>query len=176
MGVLKKVVKKYPNGNIHEEYTTNECGDKFGEYKEFDMNGKCKTLYYYEDDVMKRHCIDFYENGNKEYETIYYGTDISFRTFIHYYENGQIETSTDMLDDDYHGQYLEYYENGTLKEDTQYRNYYKWGISKKWHSNGKLEVEEVYGLYEKLNGTRKEWDYQGKLIKEENYLDGRLVK
>jgi antitoxin component YwqK of YwqJK toxin-antitoxin module len=123
MGVLKKVVKKYPNGNIHEEYTENECGDKFGEYKEFDVNGKLKTLYYYEDDVMKRHCIDFYENGNKEYETIYYGTDISFRTFIHYYENGQIETSTDMLDDDNHGKHLEYYEDGKLKEEVQYRNY-----------------------------------------------------
>ncbi len=176
MGQLKKVIKYHSNGKIYEEFTENECGDKFGEYKEYDLNGKLIALHFYDDNVMKKHCIDFYENGEKEYETIYYGSDISFHTFINYYENGQIKTSSDKIDDDFHGPYLEFYEDGTKKEETTYNNFYKIGLSKKWHPNGQLESEEEYGPYEKLNGFKRTFNYKGELIKEEFYVNGVLHK
>lgn len=166
----------HDNGKVHEEYTTNECNKKFGEYKEWDIHGKLIAWHYYEDSVMLKHCIDFYENGNKEYETIYFSEDISVRTFIHYDKNGKIMISTDFRGDDIHGWNKTFYENGEKEEETYYQDFYKSGICKKWYPNGILQSEEEYGPYEKLNGYSREWDYQGKLIKEEFYVDGVLQK
>lgn len=171
-----KRITRHENGQINEEYFIDSQGKINGEYKEWDENGIIIAHHYYENNVEKKRCTDFYENGNKKYETELNYSDENLTKLNHYYMNGQLRSSTERKDSDLHGLKIQFYENGNKREETYYQDYYKSGISQKWFPNGQLEVYEEYGHFEKLNGYRRVWKQNGDLIKEEVYENGVLIK
>ena len=68
----------------------------------------------------------------------------------------------------------EYWDNGKLKRET-HRKDGELGLKTIWYESGQKEVE-IQFKNGKENGLRKEWDEDGKIIYEGNFVDGVLEK
>jgi len=80
------------------------------------------------------------------------------------YPNGNLAYYMTVLEGAKHGDSVEFYRSGNLKEFTPMRYGTLTGKSISWHDNGNLRSEKV-GKYGGVLSF-KEWDEDGKLIKE----------
>jgi len=92
-----------------------------------------------------------------------------------FYQDGKREKSgfTRRGKDD--GLYREYYPNGRLKYEYHYDLGKKVDVWKSWYADGTPYTERHFED-DRLNGKVLVWDENGKLAKEYDYVDGRLVK
>ncbi len=90
-----------------------------------------------------------------------------------YYPNNKLESVIPLLDSLRHGVAKFYFENGKLKEERTYNNGKVDGIVKHYYKSGTLK--DIYSI---LNGKREGnytlYDEKGKVIKEVNFVGGKI--
>lgn len=127
------------------------------------QNGQKKSETHYIDDMVNGSQIKWYKNGQKK-EQRKYINGFPKGLFTSWYENGQ-KASEVFIDGIYPVQQgIDGFGGGDKYE----------GIEIKWHSNGQKKSEGKYtdGI---INGIWKQWDENGKLIKTEEYKNGKLI-
>ena len=67
----------------------------------------------------------------------------------------------------------EYYNNENLKFEGEYRNGEKNGKCKEYYGDGELEFEGEYSNERRWNGIAKGYDFDGRIIHEIKYLNGK---
>ena len=101
--------------------------------------------------------IDYYPNGQKEYEELYHksGEYILYRNF--YYENGQMQSTLNLINKkDNIFEKIEYYPNGNLKE------------------KGNMLFNKSLGDYQKT-GKWYSYNEKGQVISEEYYYKNKII-
>ena len=114
----------------------------------------------------------FYNSGRvKEKFTMKSGL-INGQVFS-YYENGSIESIRNFIDEKEDGKSIFWSKDGKLEFETTYRGGIRHGFRKEYHDYFTSE-----GFYEngKEAGQWKYIDTSGKLIKVENYKNGKLLR
>ncbi len=177
----------FPNGQFHHTETRFGIGMCDYEMMSWFEDGKVRIeRKCYTDSCVYR---SFYHNGQLKKKDIdlpgYYGTLVWARS-VEYYENGQLMyTPVDLLT--YQIQTItNYYSSGAKKLRKNWSGASVFGTWEEWYENGKVKVKGQYaerdpaykGEYtlSKKVGTWKYYTEEGKLVKEEFYEDGTLVK
>lgn len=170
-------IKWYKNGAINW-YMYLKDGRMSFPYFSFHLNG-----------MLERYC-DYDRKLNREFEKVWQPNGILSQETISidstedgwivkdYYESGNLSRIANYNVP--RGYWVEYYENGKIGlegyiENTQFCQIGRW---REWHENGQLN-REYYFKTDTPNvpdSTWSWWDIDGKLIKQESYKDGKLVK
>lgn len=154
-GQLTNYKNYYPNGN-KERY-----------YRHIDLN-KSKLSLYYSDGVLKSEIVyfdknpvkweDYYPSGKLEYEEVYDKSYEYYKKKNSYFKDGTPKSILE-LDNKKKLLYIkqEYFENGQVKME------------------GQIRYNQAIYDYQKI-GKWKIYNKDGKLIKEQKWLDGKLEK
>lgn len=117
---------------------------------------------------------DYHQSGKPRLEARYdAGKLVSSKVW---YENGQLAEAVTVSGDTW--TIRRYGEAGRLEEETvaQFRDGHKVSeLAKVWYENGQLKTEAGFASG-KLQGTLKEYDPSGALVRHEVYEQGTLVK
>ena len=113
---------------------------------------------------------------------------------VAYFDNGNISRSFRVKNGVLDGKAKVFYENGNCKKEMFFKNGEIHGNAKQWHESGKLEIEDIEkngttnrtvyredgSIYltmsfqnHQLNGVRKTYDVNGKIVEEIDYTDGK---
>lgn len=152
-GQLQTFKNYFPNGQMERRFGL--VDEDHAKLQVFYESGKKKSIVKYTFGNVKE-WVDYYENGNVEYEEKF---DNNFEFVIFrdsYYENGKPQS--------------------TMKfENKKDHTYYK----KEYYENGKIAAEGLVHFFDLIGDYRKidEWkiyDKNGKLVKTEAYVNGKL--
>ena len=142
-------------------------------------NDTCISYRYYLSGKIETHDISYHDSTD-------FQNDLGWHFQLKYYENGQkmFEPVNPRLKGSQ--PYIEYYESGQKRVETTMFNYVSYiGLYSEWYSSGQLICTGNYAEFgRKYLGTSStdkdgKWSYyneSGKLIKEEFYEEGKLVK
>jgi len=178
----------FRNGNL-KSWSTQlpNCGNCWNS-REWNQEGKLLIQTDYANDTLTT--IHYYTSGVVSKRNIHYLDTIHPRTMVwhysvEYYENGQ--RKYDPVDPNLREPeaYTEYYESGQKKLETTLLEHTYLGSYTFWYSNGQIKIRGQYidgGLSQfgfpksNMDGTWSYYNESGKLIKEEFYEEGKLVK
>jgi antitoxin component YwqK of YwqJK toxin-antitoxin module len=175
----------YEDGQVDEEYIINkphkakyEVGDiisyktKFNYYDNGQMKGErhFKELFtdiawYCEDDPVLVKTAKMHPSNQ----------DILHGKHIEWYENGQISEETNYKDNKEDGKMASWYKDGQKLAEGNYKNDELNGKWISWYEDGQ-KSQEGKSINGKKEGKWTEWDENGKIIVQDNYKGGKLVK
>jgi antitoxin component YwqK of YwqJK toxin-antitoxin module len=139
-----------------------------GIYKSFYLNGKPKTVGFYDQNTPDSLWTYYFENGNiKMRGTLKKG--INTGKWVYYFENGQKSMSGKLVKNKKEGAWQYFYENGNLKIEGQYKNGQKTGEWQYFYENGKKKATTVF---EGISGHYKEFYPSGALKAEGKNISG----
>ncbi|MFN4234900.1 MAG: hypothetical protein ACK4IK_08850 [Bacteroidia bacterium] len=153
-GQLKVYKNFYPDGTLEREFKS--VGLSNGELTTFYRSGKLKTKSLCTETFVLKY-EEYFENGQLEYLEEYDKKGEYYIRTQNYFENGKPESILELKDPKkliYTK--IEYYENGNIKE------------------NGAIYYSRSSGDYYKTD-IWKEFDENGKLIKEITYENGKPI-
>lgn len=155
----------YPNGQLklQGDYSNDTCT-----WINYYPSGKLEEVSVNYHDTMDSEGVHgwhyharYYENGQKKYEPINPNLRGS-EPFVCYYESGNKQCVTTLYHyTNYIGSYIEWYDNGQIKEKGEYAD-----LGRKYLGFPSTDK----------TGTWSYYNESGKLIKEEFYEEGKLVK
>lgn len=154
-GKLTLYTNYYPNGTTEREFKL--VTERKNEMKKYFMDGKLKSekLYFEGTTISWK---DYYENGQLSYEEEYTKDDHKLLKRFSYFNDGKPELIFQPVDSDKHGlrySHREFYSNGKIKEEFQML----------YNSDSSDFIKD---------GDDKEYDENGTLTAENNYLSGSL--
>jgi uncharacterized protein len=190
----------YPDGTISGEASYIN-GNQQGIRKEYSRAGLLLNQYIFKENVLDGPTISYYNIGEafKEYEgkykegklndTLYEFHDngvLKSSKFMSngkvgngyiktFHRNGQLATTVNKINGLFEGIFRAYNYNGKLSQEGQYLGGIEIGTWKTYYDNGKLEEEIQYDEKGKKNGILKNYDLDGKIIYEMEYLKGEVV-
>ena len=172
---VKKIESTYENGTIKESYSVQKDDPtlKHGIYQKFDENEKLIEVSNYENGKINNERQLFYPSGQLMVSE-HYTNNVFNGTYTAYYESGNKMEEGVFEDNLMIGVWNYYYDlpEDIIKEEIRYIDNIENGAFKEYHKNGELKSEGTYkDEYE--DGPYKEFDNQGRLIKEINYTMGR---
>ncbi len=94
-------------------------------------------------------------------------------TIIEHYESKTVIVQDKVKENNEISETKEYYSNGKIKKETKIVN--GEGTTTTYYENGKIETLTPY-KNNKINGSVKKYDKEGKLLKETSYKDGVEIK
>ena len=166
----KKSEGTYRNGNL------------IGKYEKWFKNGTKKWEVYNNDDGTRdstKLTIQWYENGQKQFEGYWKNTDDTAGVWIgkytEWHKNGQKKNEGTFKDGEKDGKWSGWHENGQKKYEETHKDGELDGKYISWDENGQKWSEETYKNGE-LNGKVTGWYENGEKEWEETYQDGELVK
>ena len=126
---------------------------------------------YFEKIIYKQ---NFYPDGRLKNKTGYIG-ELRFGRSVSYYNNGQKKKDCEYFKDKIIGVEVVWYEDGTMESEISYKNSQYHGESHWWWPSGdnKLRAQFMNGL---RHGFYKKYSSSGKLILDEEYENGNLIK
>ena len=137
-------------------------------------NGQKKYEGHYDETDPVGDHISWYENGNKEYESIELDESVEMSTC--WYDNGQMKSKGVRTDYFETGVWTFWYENGNKKSEGSYKGEDgRDGEWKFWHSNGQLAC---IGIHKGFGGDGL-WaffDETGKKVHEREYRELELLE
>ena len=137
-------------------------------------NGQKKYEGYYDETEPVGDHTAWYENGNKEYESIEISESLEMSTY--WYENGQIKSKGVRTNYFESGLWTFWFENGNKKSEGCFEGEDgregKWRF---WHSNGQLACSGVCKGF-RGDGLWAFWDEPGKKIHEREYRENELLE
>ena len=155
-----------------EDYKNNEIRKnsfKNGEIVQQDIYSKNKILkakkFFLENGKIK--IMTYYENGNKQEETIFMGNLLDGEAFA-YYTSGKLREKDFFKNGKREGEAIIYYENGNIKQKSLFKNDIREGELSMYYPSGKLRQIGKY-INGKLNGEVIEY-YENGVIKEKAYF------
>jgi len=123
--------------------------------------------------------IQWYENGQKQFEGYWKNTDDTAGVWIgkytEWHKNGQKKNEGTFKDGEKDGKWSGWHENGQKKYEETHKDGELDGKYISWDENGQKWSEETYKNGE-LNGKVTGWYENGEKEWEETYQDGELVK
>lgn len=105
--------------------------------------------------------------------TFSFSNENNSATIIEHYESKKVIIQDKVKESEEIRETKEYYSNGKIKKETRIVN--GEGKTTTYYENGKVETITTY-KEGKINGTKKEFDNNGKLLKETLYKDGVEIK
>ncbi len=108
----------------------------------FFANGKPSTIQRYKDGVYHGEIVHYYAEG-PVHEQYQYNQGMLERATV-YYKDGTLQSSTEYLYDQKHGQEKKYYPSGVLKEEIEWFDDEKNGWHRRYRADGSLVSEEYY--------------------------------
>lgn len=189
----------YDNGNIKREGTFTD-GLQEGIQKEYNAAGMLTSSTGLKRDLLDGKFTLFYDLGKdfKNYEGFYREGKIT-DSLLEFYDNGVIASRKKLTDNITNGNVTSYYRNGKiasaeklnnntrdgefkvfftdgkLRQEGQYKEGTEVGLWRSFYKNGVIEEELQYDEKGKKNGISKNYDLDGKLHYELEYLKGELV-
>ncbi|HEY4797788.1 MAG TPA: hypothetical protein VII99_01815, partial [Bacteroidia bacterium] len=183
----------FPNGKIKEE-TNYQSGKKTGYSKTFLESGSLNSVDKYVGDSLQKEAPElttklevrneYYEDGSiKKTGTYLYG--LAEGTHKEYSPEGKITGAKvyhegniigeGLVDEagNQQGSWTEYHPNGKTKGKGKYENGIRVGEWIFYHANGKTEQKGTYNKKGKPEGLWQWYYDSGKLLREENYLNGK---
>ncbi|SNW62808.1 MORN-repeat protein [Orpheovirus IHUMI-LCC2] len=98
---------------------------------------------------------------------------------LKYYRNGQLKSITNWKKGQRHGEHIEWSFGSKYKrfvlESGMYKDGKKIGVHKQFHENGEQMSMINYSDNGQLHGVSKEWDKDGRPLKEIHYENGRRI-
>lgn len=191
----------YADGNVLELITWSE-GKREGKWEQYFEGNKPKIVGEYLEDEYEGNMIFYYPNGQIEVEGKYVN-GLRDGSWYYYNEDGSINTQTlyssgkVLREKKETGVFSEHTPDGILLSEFTYKNGEKQGPFKIYHEGAEWVVEETFdeqigekykkqvlkghnlkmsGKYknDKLHGTVKHYNSNGKKVREEEYVDGVL--
>lgn len=176
----------YRSGQIKEwyhdkDYIIHGCY----EYQSWFPDGKLHKTTYCDGDTTVY--MKYYHSGKIEaIDKNYKDSTLNWMVLhyqVEYYENGQKKSDPNDINGS-RKNHRSYYENGQPSREVIWKGDSTLGDCKEWYSNGKLKAKGQYELPLFLRnvypvnkiGTWSYYNESGKLIKEEFYEEGKLVK
>jgi len=176
-------------------------GKQQGIRKEYSRAGLLLNVYNFKDDVIEGPTMVYYSIGEafKEYEgkykegklndTLYEFHDngiLKSSKFMlngkqgngdikTFHRNGQLATKVKKINGLFEGEFRAYNYNGKLSQEGQYLGGIEIGTWKTYYDNNKLEEEIQYDEKGKKNGILRNYDLDGKIVYEMDYLKGEIV-
>jgi len=147
-GQLKVYKNYYPDGTLEREFKSSGLSN--GELTTFYKSGKIRTKSLCTETFILKY-EEFYENGQLEYLEEYDKKGEYYVRTQSFFENGKPESILELKDPKkliYTK--IEYYENGNVKENGSIYysrssgDYYKFDVWKEFDENGKLVKEIIY--------------------------------
>lgn len=136
-------------------------------------NGMLKKKANIKDNKLNGKFIQWYLNGNKEYQADYID-DVPQGIWWHWHENGKIEEEVRFIDGKRDGTSKQWKENGIKWEDVNYKNGKLHGLWTKWHENGQKLRDRYYDEGNKV-GTETSWYPNGEIAEVGNYKLDKAV-
>ncbi len=133
-----------------EKYFYDEKGNKQGKYISYYIDGKNKSLGFYDNDL-KIGQWKFYKKTRRTHKD-------TLNTNIYYYK---LETYNNDVKD---GIFKEFYSDGKLRGEGNYKNNHLFGECKWYFENGQLSSDESYNEKGKLKEI-KQWNENGSVYK-----------
>jgi len=165
----------HPNGNKWsiENYIT--IG-RNGEYREYWEDGTIKFMFNFVDGKTDGEGNEFYEDGKIKQKAIYKNGELNglYQTWFraHPNVNPNIMEEINFKDGKRDGPYKHYNSAGIVIKECNYLNDLLEGkhIIRNY-TNGKIYIEEHY-KQNLLHGSCKQWDEEGNLVREQDYVNG----
>jgi len=188
----KKHIRLYhSNSKLQVEYFT--LDDKYeGKYIVYNADGVLASITNYKQGVFNGEKINYNADGSIKDKSHYKLVQINDvpksvldGTFVSYFNNGKKEKEINYKNGKKHGLESEWYAGGKKRTEINYRNGYKMGSFSFWYESGiQGSVGEYDTLQEKSSskklitrevktGKWQEWNKNGTLIKQNNYLAGK---
>ena len=153
-----------------------EKGVLHGTLKTFHKSNKIKTIEEYRKGKRHGRYAHFFENGRKKFDWTYSDGKVQDREQKAYYESGVVASVTHHLDRDGNSLYITYHQNGQRKSECKLVKGWPVGKKSQWYSNGKPHYVVHYNKKHKRHGMTKTWDRKGRVVREEIYENGKLVR
>jgi antitoxin component YwqK of YwqJK toxin-antitoxin module len=150
-----------PDGTVEHVFYCD--GKKIAKQKLDDNGNIIQTISKIPNGVVR----GYYESGKLEYECNYRDNKLEGIVKV-YYESGKLMKEWNYKDNKLNGITKWYFENGKLMRQFNYKDGKREGISKKFYENGGIWSIKTYKNGKFVN--RKEYDKEGKLQSEWNYL------
>ncbi len=147
--------------------------------------------YYSKCDGDTNTYLEFYSTGQLKNKSLTYidstngkGNSFAWHYTEEYYENGQLKFLPMDPNSQKLQQQVRFYESGAKMDSVGWLNGTRVGFLKEWHEGGQIKTVREYVVPSNdgyLHDSKKigTWSYyneSGKLIKEEYYEEGKLVK
>ena len=195
----------YPDGAVVERKHY-ENGLLEGRFEQFHPNGQLQMEARYENGEPEGTMTWYYPDGKKEIQGdmvngqregawIYYNPDGTIQIQVLYQRGEYVKDKKE------NGTFKEHYDDERLKSETTYKRGLREGPHSEYHPDGEwvrrpvpedpvrgtpadeemvlegqtLKLECIY-RNDRLHGTLKEYDAEGRLVRQEEYIEGELVK
>jgi uncharacterized protein len=169
-----------------------------GQRKDYNKAGLINSIYYYKDDQQEGKFFSYLANGDKDYEAKYEKGNLTDSLCEYYFANqlasvkmqknnlnngpiktyyrsGKLSSEVNGLNGLNEGEYKSYYENGQLKNKGRYSAGIQVGVWKNYFSNGIVSDESPFDEKGKLTGIYKEYDEDGKIFSELDYVKNGIT-
>ena len=182
-GVVLSKIENYgynSDGDLYIQESFTFCADKQHSIgKQFFENEKVSRETNYRNGIKEGKEILYHRNNNKSAETNYKNGKKEGKEIL-YHQNSKVSCECNYRNDKREGKYTRFAPNGEISSEHNYVNGKQVGIQKNYNgyqTKGKkswLQLEwetkdgENHGYYRQL-------DEGGKVISEQNYLDGELI-
>jgi antitoxin component YwqK of YwqJK toxin-antitoxin module len=164
----------FENGN--QEIEENFVNSSYeGVKKEWYENGNLKEESNFKNNKKEGVCKFYYSNGQiQSYAT--YSDGLSIGDEYEWYDNGVNMKHLHCNDEGTHCIDTNWYDNGKIKQISSWvENHYLNGYYVQYYDNGNKEVEGKYFAGKEI-GTWRLYDREGKLLQEDHYDKGKLIK
>jgi antitoxin component YwqK of YwqJK toxin-antitoxin module len=176
----------YPNGEKWREMTY-KAGKAVGQLREWDAQGKVRTLGTFVDGRPVEHKVGSYDANHKQYEGDYVSAaadaepefdwwnntakvsqvedrspPLKYGVWTAWYPNGQKQVEGEYREDVPTGQFTWWHENGQKQGEGQYDRGVKTGVWTTWHENGQKEIRSEFRAGVPV-GSFYRWKTDGKL-------------
>jgi antitoxin component YwqK of YwqJK toxin-antitoxin module len=91
-----------------------------------------------------------------------------------YFVNGQLKYHANLLNDNFHGDYIHFWDNGMPRLKTTYNKGKEDGVSISWSRRGLLD--SITKLDNGRENYKEYYDFHGHLLSKSYYLEGELKK
>ena len=166
-------IEFWPGGKKKLEGEYNN-GQRQGLWTGWYDTGQKQSICSYQDGKSHGHSVVYYSNGNKQEEGDY-REDQQDGPWITWYENGQKKTAVHFIDNKPVGRTVSWYDTGQKKSEQEYNLQHKeTGHWIYYFKSGKIQGKGDYRNGE-MDGTWREWDEDGKILREKTYRYGDVV-
>ena len=125
-------------------------------------------------DILHGKRIEWHENGQISEETNYKDNKEDGK-MASWYKDGQKAAEGNYKNDELNGKWISWYKDGQKAAEGNYKNGELDGKMASWYEDGQ-KCQEGKSINGKKEGKWTEWDENGKIIVQDNYKGGELVK